>query len=127
MKPSTDLVMQALGDEDGFKLAETLIKGGAQTQSALAENAEVSPQRAGEQLRLMRALGLVERERSARGKWSVTDRAGVAAVFARAAALAASLDTARARANEADRADWEGYAADIEQRGRRARGPRKAK
>jgi hypothetical protein len=110
MKPSTDLVMQALGDEDGFKLAEALIKGGPQTQSALAQDAEVSPQRAGEQLRLMRALGLVDRERSARGKWSVTHPAAVAAVYASAAKVAATTDNSRVNANEIDQTGWQEYA-----------------
>src|SRR5580693_8278227 len=36
-----------------------------------------------------RALGLVDRERSARGKWSVTHPAAVAAVYASAAKVAA--------------------------------------
>jgi hypothetical protein len=106
MKPSTDLVMQALGDEDGFKIAEALIKSGPQTQSALAVSAEVSMQRTGEQLRLLRALGIVERDRAARGRWSVTNPPAVAAVFACAAQLATDSDQARARANEIDYAEW---------------------
>ncbi len=109
MKPSTDLVMQVLGDEDGFKIAEALIKSGPQTQSMLAANAEVSPQRTGEQLRLLRALGLVERERATRGKWSVTNSATIAAVFASAARLAAELDAARAHANAIDHAGWQEF------------------
>ena len=99
--------MQALGDEDGFKLAETLIRNGPQAQTALAKSADVDSKRAGEQLRVMRALGLVERERPARGRWSVTDAAAVAAIFASAAQLAAKISADRAQANEADLANWE--------------------
>lgn len=102
--------MQALGDEDGFKIAEALIKSGPQTQSALAASAEVSLQRAGEQLRLLRALGIVGRDRAARGRWSVTSPPAVAAVFACAAQLATDLDQARARANEIDYAEWHKFA-----------------
>lgn len=98
--------MQALGDEDGFKIAEVLIKSGPQTQSALAASAEVSLQRTGEQLRFLRALGIVERDRAARGRWWVTNPPAVAAVFACAAQLATDLDQARARANEIDYAEW---------------------
>lgn len=98
--------MQALGDEDGFRLAETLLRDGPQAQTALAERAAVDNKRAGEQLRVMRALGLVERERPARGKWSITEAATVAAVFASAAQLATEIDSNRAQANEADLARW---------------------
>jgi hypothetical protein len=110
MEPSTDLVMQALGDEEGYKLASALVKGGPQAQSALAENAAVSAQRTAAQLKLMRAVGLVERERSARGKWSITDPASVARIFADAASLAATLALGRAKSAEADKAEWEAQA-----------------
>ncbi len=109
MKPSTDLVMQALGDEDGFKLVEGLIAQGPQTQSALARAAEVSPQRAGEQLRLLQALGLVEREPAARGTWAVTLLAETAVVYAAAARLATSVTQARAGANAEDQARWQEF------------------
>jgi DNA-binding HxlR family transcriptional regulator len=107
MEPSTELVMQALGEEEGFRIAATLIKDGPQRQSELARSAAVSPQRTSDQLRFMRALGLVERESSARGKWSMTDPASVAAIFASAAELAAKLAAARAASTEADRAGWD--------------------
>ena len=110
MEPSTDLVMQALGDEEGYKLASALIKGGPQAQSALAESAAVSAQRTAAHLRLMRALGLVERERTARGKWSITDPASVARIFADAACLAAGLAEGRAKSAAADRAEWQAQA-----------------
>jgi hypothetical protein len=110
MEPSTDLVMQALGDEEGYKLASALIKGGPQAQSTLAESAAVSAQRTAAQLRLMRALGLVERERSARGKWSITNPGSVARIFAEAAGLAAALAGGRAESASADRAEWEAQA-----------------
>lgn len=106
MKPSTELVMQALGDEDGFKLAESLIRDGPQAQSALAKSADVDPKRA-EQLRVMRALGLVERERPSRGKWSAVEATAIAGVFASAARLATKVSTSRAQANEADLSSWE--------------------
>jgi DNA-binding IclR family transcriptional regulator len=99
--------MQALGDEDGFKLLESLIKDGPQGQSALAKQAAVSEKRAGEQLKLLQALGVVERERSARGKWSVVEPGAIAAVFAAAARLGASTDSRRAAANQADGSLWE--------------------
>jgi hypothetical protein len=107
MEPSTELVMQALGDEEGFRLAAVLITDGPLRQSPLAKSAAVSAQRTSDQLRFMRALGLVERESSARGKWSMTDPASVAAIFASAAELAAKLAAARAASTEVDRARWE--------------------
>jgi hypothetical protein len=110
MEPSTDLVMQALGDEEGYKLASALIKGGPQAQSVLAESAAVSAQRTATQLHLMRALGLVERERSTRGKWSITDPASVARLFAYAAELAASLAAERSKSAAGDRKEWEAQA-----------------
>lgn len=99
--------MQALGNEDGFKLVETLMRNGPQAQTALAKSADVDPKRAGEQLQVMRALGLVERERPARGNWSAVETAAIAAVFASAARLAAKTSADRAEANEADLASWE--------------------
>jgi predicted transcriptional regulator len=106
-KPSTELVMHVLGDEDGFKLAEMLIRRGPQAQTALANSANVDPKRAAEQLRVMRALGLVERERPARGKWSVTNAAAIATVFASAARLAATIGANQVQVNEEDREGWE--------------------
>jgi predicted transcriptional regulator len=107
MEPSTELVMQALGEEEGFRLAAILIKDGPQRQSALAKNAAVSPQRTSDQLRFMRALGLVERESSARGKWSMADPRSVAAIFASASELAAKLAAARAASTKVDSSKWE--------------------
>lgn len=101
--------MQALGDEDGFKLVEGLIDQGPQTQSALARTADVSPQRAGEQLRLLQALGLVERERAARGTWAVTQRTETAALFAAAARLATTVSRDRATATAEDGARWQEF------------------
>ena len=110
MSRSTELVMQALGDEDGFKLAETLFKDGPQTQTALADRADVDRKRAGDQLQIMRAIGLVERERPARGKWSIAEPAAVAEVFASAARLAAKISASRTQMNEADLTSWEEFA-----------------
>jgi predicted transcriptional regulator len=107
MSRSTELVMQALGDEDGFKLAEALIADGPLAQTALAKRADVDPKRAGDQLQIMRAIGLVERERPARGRWSIAEPAAVAAVFASAARLATKISANRAQSNEADLASWE--------------------
>jgi DNA-binding GntR family transcriptional regulator len=106
MRAKTDITMNALGDEDGFKLVDVLIKRGPQPQSALAKLAAVSPRRAGEQLRLLQALGLVDREPATRGRWSVIDASRVSAVYAAAAQLNVAISQARAKADEKDLERW---------------------
>ncbi len=112
MRATTDLLLAALGDEDRFKLVAGLLTDGPKTQTALARDTGANEKRAGEHLRLLRALGIVEREPSARGKWSVSDPSALATLFATAAGLAAKLDSARAAANRAERATWLGFVAD---------------